>query len=88
MPIEYAVRFQPGRFHVVPAQSQGPAGTLPFFYIVDDKSGRQIGFAVERNDAQTLCLSLEILSAMLEDDRTRFRDLAKLVDALKKGTLQ
>lgn len=79
MAISYKIHFQPGRYFVQPAQT----GAIPYFHIVDDETRQPVAVAFSENMALTLCLSLDLISAMIKGDRQRGRELTKLIDDLK-----
>lgn len=85
--IVYKIAYHPANHFVVPAATKKPDGSegLPYFNIVEDSTRRLVAMAIVENDAQTICLALDLLTATVRGDRTRLRELARLVDALKTG---
>ena len=80
MPLAYTITYQPGKYFVVPAtSSQG----IKYFNIVNEATRQPIGYTYTENDASSICLALDLLNAMVAGDRTRVRELGKLIDKLK-----
>lgn len=80
MPLAYRITYTPGKYFVIPAvSSQG----VKYFNIVNEQTRQPVGYAYAENDAQSICLALDMLNAMVAGDRTRVRELGKLIDKLK-----
>jgi hypothetical protein len=77
----YRIAYQPADHFVSPVTTT----KIPYFAVVSDTTRRPIGFAFDENDAQTICLAMDLLTATVKGDRSRLRELSKLIDALNKG---
>ncbi len=80
MTIEYLVRYRPSRYFVVPQVSS--AG-IQHSQIIDENTGRPVGFVFDEKDAHVICFALDLVRAMVEGDRTKQLELMRAIDKWK-----
>jgi hypothetical protein len=81
MAFAYQITYTPGKYYVAPAvSSQG----VKYWNVINEATRQPVAYAFTENESQSICLALDLLNAMVSGDRTRVRELGKLIDKLKQ----
>jgi hypothetical protein len=81
MPVGYTIHYVPGKYYVAPAMS---TAQVPYWNVIDDATRQPIGIFFSENQAQTICLALDLMHSTLIGDRTHVRELLKLIEGLRQ----
>lgn len=84
MPLEYTIRFTPGRYYIAPMGGAGAPPPAPgvkptstYFAVVDENSRLAVAFAFDEQAAMAISFALDLANAVLNGDKARERELLR-----------